>query len=87
MIATTAVKNLIREGKTHQLPSVIQTSQKVGMQHMDQVIKNLMMMGKIDVREAKMYTSNPDVFDERINEAPRPQVGVPGASNPRSPIR
>jgi twitching motility protein PilT len=87
MIATTAVKNLIREGKTHQLPSVIQTSQKVGMQHMDQVIKNLMMMGKIDVREAKMYTSNPDVFDERTSEAPRPQVAVPGTNTPRSPIR
>jgi twitching motility protein PilT len=87
MIATTAVKNLIREGKTHQLPSVIQTSQKVGMQHMDQVIKNLMMMGKIDVREAKMYTSNPDVFDERTSEAPRLQVAVPGTNNPRSPIR
>jgi twitching motility protein PilT len=78
MIATTAVKNLIREGKTHQLPSIIQTSQKMGMQHMDQVLKNLAMMGRVDFKEAKMYALNPDLFDERISEASRSQVGTPG---------
>ena len=78
MIATTAVRNLIREGKTHQLPSIIQTSQKLGMQHMDQVLKNLAMTGRIDIKEAKMYASNPDLFDERIGEAPHPRVGTQG---------
>jgi twitching motility protein PilT len=71
MVATTAVKNLIREGKTHQLPSIIQTSQKVGMQNMEQVLKNLAMSGKVDFKEAKMYASNPDLFDDRISDAPR----------------
>ena len=79
MIATTAVKNLIREGKTHQLPSIIQTSQKLGMQHMDQVLKTLAMTGKVDVQEAKMYASNPDLFDERISESPRAQAGGIGS--------
>ena len=78
MVATTAVKNLIREGKTHQLPSIIQTSQKLGMQHMDQVLKTLAMTGKVDVQEAKMYASNPDLFDERISESPRAQTGGTG---------
>jgi len=78
MVATTAVKNLIREGKTHQLPSIIQTSQKVGMQNMEQVLKNLAMSGKVDLREAKMYASNPDLFDDRLSEAPRSQAGVSG---------
>jgi twitching motility protein PilT len=78
MVGTTAVKNLIREGKTHQLPSIIQTSQKLGMQHMDQVLKNLAMTGKVDFKEAKMYASNPDLFDERISDASRPQVGTSG---------
>jgi twitching motility protein PilT len=78
MVGTTAVKNLIREGKTHQLPSIIQTSQKLGMQHMDQVLKNLAMTGRVDFKEAKMYASNPDLFDERISEASRPLVGTPG---------
>jgi twitching motility protein PilT len=79
MIATTAVKNLIREGKTHQLPSIIQTSQKLGMQHMDQVLKTLAMTGKVDFQEAKMYASNPDLFDERISEPPRAQAGGIGS--------
>lgn len=67
MTATIAVKNLIREGKTHQLPSIIQTSQKLGMQNMDQVLKYLAMSGKVDFQEAKMYASNPDLFDDRIS--------------------
>jgi len=82
MVATTAVKNLIREGKTHQLSSIIQTSQKVGMQNMDQVLKNLAMTGKVDAKETKMYAANPDLFDDRISEAPRPSrpEGIGGAS-------
>ncbi len=66
MIATPAIKNLIREGKTHQISTIIQTSQKMGMQSMDQVLKNLAMTGKVDFKEAKMYATNPDLFDERI---------------------
>jgi len=68
MIATAAVKNLIREGKTHQIPTIIQTSQKIGMQSMDQVLKNLAMTGKVDFKEAKMYFTNPDLFDDRPNK-------------------
>jgi len=87
MIATTAVKNLIREGKTHQLSSIIQTSQKMGMQNMDQVLKNLAMTGKADVKETKMYASNPDLFDDRISEIPRPSrsegMGPAGVSGLR----
>jgi len=68
MIATPAIRHLIREGKTHQLPSIIQTSQKIGMQNMDQVLKNLVMSGKVEINEAKMYGSNPDLFDDRISK-------------------
>lgn len=67
MIATVAVKNLIREGKTHQLPSIIQTSQRLGMQNMDQILKNLAMNGRVDMKEAKTYAANPDLFEERIS--------------------
>jgi twitching motility protein PilT len=68
MIATPAIRNLIREGKTHQLSSIIQTSQKIGMQNMDQVLKNLAMTGKVDFKEAKMYAANADLFDDRISK-------------------
>jgi len=78
MVATTAVRNLIREGKTHQLSSIIQTSQKVGMQNMEQMLKSLAMSGKVDFKEAKMYASNPELFGDRIGEAPRPQADACG---------
>jgi twitching motility protein PilT len=68
MIASPAIRNLIREGKTHQISSIIQTSQKIGMQNMDQTLKNLVMNGKIDGKEAKMYASNVEAFDERLGK-------------------
>ena len=68
MIASPAIRNLIREGKTHQISSIIQTSQKIGMQNMDQTLKTLVMNGKIDGKEAKMYASNVESFDERMGK-------------------
>jgi twitching motility protein PilT len=41
MIATPAIRNLIREGKVSQLPSMIQTGQKFGMQTMESTLKDL----------------------------------------------
>jgi twitching motility protein PilT len=42
MIANPAVRNLIREGKTYQIPSMIQTGKKYGMQSLDDAIMELM---------------------------------------------
>jgi hypothetical protein len=39
------------------------------MQHMDQVLKSLVLMGKVDLKEAKMYAANLDLFDDRISRA------------------
>jgi twitching motility protein PilT len=75
MIATPAIRNLIREAKTHQISSIIQTSQKFGMQNMDQTLKTLVMNGKIDGKEAKMYASNAESFDEHIPVI-KPELGA-----------
>jgi twitching motility protein PilT len=53
--ATSAVSNLIREGKTFQIPSVIQTGKKDGMQSMDSAVKALLDAGRISPEEAKPY--------------------------------
>lgn len=53
MVATSAIKNLIREGKTQQMPSIIQTSAKDGMQSIDQILRNLVIQGKITQEEAR----------------------------------
>jgi twitching motility protein PilT len=52
MVATVAIRNLIREGKTHQMPSVIQTGTQLGMQSLEQALKNLVMQGRVDKAHA-----------------------------------
>jgi len=50
LIANPAVRNLIREGKTHQIPSMIQTGKKYGMQLLDDAIMDLYNKGWISVQ-------------------------------------
>jgi twitching motility protein PilT len=52
MIATAAIRNLVREAKAHQVTSIIQTSAHVGMQTMDQALKDLYQRGLITYEEA-----------------------------------
>lgn len=55
MVATAAVRNIIREGKTHQLDAVIQTGAEEEMQSMDHTLATLVKSGKITIDEAKGY--------------------------------
>ncbi len=48
MVATIAIRNLIREAKTHQMPSSIQTGTAMGMQSLEQALRNLVMQGRIE---------------------------------------
>ncbi len=52
LFATPAVRNLIREGKTSQLPNVLQTSAQQGMQTLVQSLTSLLSQGLIDAKEA-----------------------------------
>jgi twitching motility protein PilT len=52
LIANPAVRNLIREGKTHQIPSMIQTGKKYGMTLLDDSIMQLYQKGMISAEEA-----------------------------------
>jgi twitching motility protein PilT len=52
MVGTPAVGNMIREGKTHEIPSMIQTGKKEGMQMMDQAILDYLMRNVISPEEA-----------------------------------
>ncbi len=52
LIANPAVRNLIREGKTHQIPSMIQTGKKYGMQLLDDAIMGLLNKGMISPDDA-----------------------------------
>jgi twitching motility protein PilT len=57
---TPAVRNLIREGKTHQIHSVLQTSGSKGMQSMDAALAQLVRSGKITRELAEQRSSTPE---------------------------
>lgn len=62
MTGTTAVRNLIREGKIHQIPGTMQVSQKDGMQTMDMALTNLVNRGIVTKEEAQSKSMNPNLF-------------------------
>jgi twitching motility protein PilT len=62
MTGTTAVRNLIREGKIHQIPGTMQVSQKDGMQTMDMALQNLVSRGLVTKEEAQSKSTNPNLF-------------------------
>jgi len=66
MICTPAIKSAIREGKTPQIYTAIQTGARLGMIQMDHSLKNLYNQGIIDYEEALAHCANPDEFEKRI---------------------
>jgi twitching motility protein PilT len=70
---TPAVRNLIREGKTHQINSVLQTSAGKGMQSMDAGLAQLVRQGKITRELAEARSSQPEEFLRLLG------VGTPAA--------
>ena len=62
LIATPAVRNLIRESKSHQLPSMMQTGKKYGMQLLDEAIMDLYNKGWITGDAAYIKARLKDVF-------------------------
>ena len=66
MHANHAVRNLIREGKSHQLASVMQTNRKLGMITMDEAIVQLYFEGKIDREQAIQFAQDPDSMENKI---------------------
>jgi twitching motility protein PilT len=63
LVATPAVRNIIREGKSHQLEAVIQTGAEFGMQSMDKTLVNLIHAGSITYDEAKNFAVDIDELD------------------------
>ena len=72
LIPTPAVRNLIREGKTHQIYSSIQTSGSIGMQTMDAHLAQLVRMGKITRQLAEQRAAVPEELARLLGGAARP---------------
>ena len=70
LIATPAARNLIREGKTHQIPSVIQTGKKYGMKLLDDAIMELYEKGWISADDAYLKANDKAKFRNFIKNPP-----------------
>ena len=66
MIANSAVRNLIREDKIYQIPSLIQSGSQDGMQSLDQDLQRLVQQGLIDRIEAAKFADNRDIFEKGV---------------------
>ncbi|HUD81419.1 MAG TPA: type IV pilus twitching motility protein PilT [Patescibacteria group bacterium] len=68
LISTPAVRNIIREGKSHQLEAVIQTGSEYGMQSMDKTLVALIKNGSITYDDAKDYAVDIEELDRYMRE-------------------
>ncbi len=71
LIATPAVRNLIRENKIFQINSMIETGKKYGMQSLDEAIMKLLQQGIIDAEQAYNKAVNKAKFRDFLKEPPQ----------------
>ncbi|MBX3130257.1 MAG: type IV pilus twitching motility protein PilT [Polyangiaceae bacterium] len=69
LITTPAVSNLIREGKTYQIPSLMQTGRALGMQTMNDHLMAHVKAGLVEPREAFMKSNDKQVFKDHLAKA------------------
>ena len=67
LFANNAVRNLIRESKTYQIPSIMQTNKRAGMQTMDDALYDLFMRKVIDGDTAVTYAQEPVSMNRKVN--------------------
>jgi twitching motility protein PilT len=81
LVPTPAVRNLIREGKTHQIYSALQTSGAQGMQTMDAHLAQLVRMGRITRKLAEQRATVPEELKRLLGPvAQAPTDGADGAN-------
>jgi twitching motility protein PilT len=88
LVATSAVRNLIRENKSYQIGSLIQTGARAKMTTLDQALAKLVERGLVDREEAKSRAKDPGEFERLLDlgksEEPPANSPRPG-SNPGEP--
>lgn len=69
MLGTSAIKTSIREGKTHQIDNILQTSTEVGMNTIEMSLASLVKEGKIDMEVAQAYSLRPEELMRLVRAA------------------
>ena len=65
LVGTPAVRNLVREAKTHQIPSIMQTAGKVGMQTMEAALYDLVERGLVTLADARARGLSVEVMPQQ----------------------
>jgi twitching motility protein PilT len=68
MLGSTAIKTVVREGKTHQIDSIIQTSSEIGMNRLDTSLANLVKKGAISLETAQTWSLKPEELDRLVKK-------------------
>lgn len=68
LITTSAISNLIREGKTFQIPSAMQTGRNLGMRLMNDHLMELVLSGQVDVQEAYVKSADKQSFKTLLTQ-------------------
>lgn len=63
MVANSAIRSLIRDGKTHQIDSMIQTGASAGMQTMDATLANMVKKGQVSYNDARDFAVDVENFE------------------------
>jgi len=70
LLASTAIRTSIREGKTHQIDSILQTSQEVGMNTLETSLAALVREGKITLEAAQSWSLRPEELTRLVRSTP-----------------
>lgn len=82
LVATSAVRNLIRENKTYQIASMIQTGARQKMMTLDQSLASLVERGLVSVEDARSKAKDPMEFDRLLELGAKATPGAPSLTQP-----
>jgi len=83
LLCTSAVRNCIRENRIYEIPNIIETSRRLGMQNLDYSIAEMYSKGYIDRDEAVMRSSNPAKMEKTLVPRDVEMVQAPGSAKSR----
>jgi len=82
LLCTSAVRNCIRENRIYEIPNIIETSRRVGMQNMDNSIVDMYFKGFIDREEAVTRSTNPGKMEKTLTPIGESEVVQPPKADP-----
>ncbi|MFA5554501.1 MAG: PilT/PilU family type 4a pilus ATPase [Phycisphaerae bacterium] len=74
LLCTSAVRNCIRENRIYEIPNIIETSRRLGMQTMDHSIAMMYSKGFLDKEEAILRSSNPGKMEKVVASTPQKEL-------------